>query len=135
MGNACTANWIYAPPIWSGWRLIVDACVDRMERRTRIPTQHTILVSTGWKGGFGFLHSTKFLLQQDGKTNLNSYKQHKILVRTGWEGGFGFLISTKFLLQQDGKTDLDSYTAQNSCYNRMGRRIWIFNQHTILVST
>jgi hypothetical protein len=30
-------------------------------------------MSIGWEGGFGFLHSTKFLYQQDGKTDLDSY--------------------------------------------------------------
>jgi hypothetical protein len=63
---------------------------------------------------------------QDGYTHLPVREVGDLslmFVSTGCEGGFGFLNSTKFLKQQDGKTDLDSYTAQNSCYNRMERRI------------
>jgi hypothetical protein len=86
-----------------------------------------MLVSTEWEDRLGFLHSTKFLCQQDGKRDLDSYTeqnscfnrigrriwiptQQQILLSTGWEDGFGFLTQHKILYQQDGKTDLDSYT-------------------------
>ncbi len=72
---------------------------------------------------------------QNGNTHLPLEDFSLMLVSTGWEAGFGFLHNKKFLLQQDGKADLDSYTEQNSCHNRIGRRIWIPTQYTILVTT
>ncbi len=114
---------------------------NRMGRRIWIPTQHKIIVSTGWEDGFGFLHSTQFLCQQDGKTDLDSYtaqnycvnrmgiriwipNQHKILVTTGWEDGFGFLYSTKFRVNVKDQIEMDLSHRHTILYKETAEGRW-----------